>query len=49
MTPVLKFPATHDQIVLDTDASGLGIGVVLSQLQNGKFLIQFLILVLANL
>ena len=35
MAPVLKLPATHDQIVLDTNASGLGIGVVLSQLQNG--------------
>ena len=35
IAPVLKLPVTHDPFALDTDVSGLGVDVVLSQLQNG--------------
>ena len=35
-TPILAFPASDDQFILDTDASNIGMGAVLSQLQGGR-------------
>ena len=34
-SPILCYPTTRQNFVLDTDASGVGIGAVLSQLDNG--------------
>lgn len=34
--PILTYPTTTDEFVLDTDASNTGIGSVLSQIQNGE-------------
>ena len=34
--PVLAYPNAKDQFILDTDASDLAIGAVLSQVQDGK-------------
>ncbi|GAB1869457.1 RNA-directed DNA polymerase [Camponotus japonicus] len=34
--PVLSFPRGEDEFILDTDASNIGIGAVLSQRQSGK-------------
>ena len=34
--PVLTYPNAEDQLILDTDASDLAIGAVLSQVQDGK-------------
>ena len=34
--PILSYPTETDLFVLDTDASGVGVGVVLSQVQNGQ-------------
>jgi len=34
-TPVLAYPTLDDMFILDTDVSGLAIGAVLSQVQNG--------------
>ena len=34
--PILTFPTTVGQFILDTDASKYGIGAVLSQMQDGK-------------
>lgn len=35
-SPVLSVPKGEGEFVLDTDASNIGIGAVLSQIQNGK-------------
>lgn len=35
-SPILSFPTSSGQFVLDTDASGVGVGAVISQLQNDK-------------
>ena len=34
--PVLKYPSSTEQFILDTDASNYGIGAVLSQVQDGE-------------
>ena len=34
--PILGYPNEHDRFILDCDASGYGIGAVLSQVQNGE-------------
>ena len=34
--PILSYPLSQGLYVLDTDASNVGIGVVLSQVQNTK-------------
>lgn len=34
--PILAYPVPHCDFILDTDASNVGIGSVLSQVQNGK-------------
>jgi len=34
--PVLAMPSNNGQYILDTDASDIGLGAVLSQLQNGE-------------
>lgn len=34
-SPILSFPKEQGQFILDTDASNHGVGVVLSQVQNG--------------
>ncbi|MCG7879153.1 MAG: RNase H-like domain-containing protein [Candidatus Thiodiazotropha endolucinida] len=34
--PILGYPNTHDQYFLDTDASSVAVGAVLSQVQNGQ-------------
>lgn len=34
-TPILAYPTLDDLFILDTDASGMAIGAVLSQVQNG--------------
>ena len=34
--PILSFPSTTDEFILDCDASNSAIGAVLSQIQNGK-------------
>ncbi|CAG2216581.1 Retrovirus-related Pol polyprotein from transposon 297 [Mytilus edulis] len=34
--PILAYPLPEGQFILDTDASNIGIGSVLSQIQNGK-------------
>jgi hypothetical protein len=35
-TPVLTYLDDNSKFILDTDASNTGIGVVLSQIQNGE-------------
>ena len=35
-TPVLSYPQTEGQFIIDTEASNIGIGAVLQQNQNGK-------------
>lgn len=35
-TPILAYPNIDDQFILDTDASGVAIGAVLSQVQEGN-------------
>ena len=35
-TPILSYPKEHGLFILDTDASGTGLGAVLSQVQNGE-------------
>ena len=35
-TPILAFPDENSSIILDTDASDIGIGAVLSQVQDGR-------------
>ena len=35
-TPILAYPSRNDRFILDTDASGVGMGGVLSQLQDGE-------------
>ena len=34
--PVLAFPNSTDPIIIDTDASGTGLGIVISQVQDGE-------------
>jgi len=34
--PVLAMPSNNGQYILDTDASDMGLGAVLSQIQNGE-------------
>ncbi|KAK3749616.1 hypothetical protein QZH41_012954 [Actinostola sp. cb2023] len=34
--PILAYPSTEDPFILDTDASNFGLGVVLSQVQEGE-------------
>lgn len=35
-SPVLSFPRREGEFILDTDASNIGIGAILSQKQKGK-------------
>ena len=34
--PILTYPDIEQDFILDTDASGVGIGAILSQKQNGQ-------------
>lgn len=36
ISPILSFPKKEGQYVLDTDASNMGMGSVLSQIQDGQ-------------
>ena len=46
--PILAYPLAKGQFILDTDASNVGLGAVLSQIQNGEIYLDSLSLTLQS-